>query len=457
MDLENQKVLVVGLGKSGMAAYELLKNMGAKVSLFDGKKDLDVSGYDAPVFLGKMTKEELAGFACAVFSPGVPLDIDLASELRELNIPIIGEIELAFLCEKGVVAGITGTNGKTTTTTLVGEIMKAYKEKVFVVGNIGNPYTKEVEKSAADSVTVAEISSFQLETIDTFHPVVSAVLNITPDHLNRHKTMEEYIRVKLSITKNQTKEDLCVLNYEDAYTRTFGEKCPAKVVFFSSKRELADGLFLQGEEIMLAENGKVQRLMNIHEMNLVGLCNVENVMAAIAICRAMDVPMDVILATIRQFKAVEHRIEFVATKNGVDYYNDSKGTNPDAAIQGIRAMTKPTILIGGGYDKQSEYDEWIENFDGKVKALVLIGQTRDKIAECARKHGFSNIILADTFEEAFQICVQNAVPGDAVLLSPACASWGMFPNYEVRGKMFKEMVYNYSVQPEALAAEGIRS
>ena len=171
----------------------------------------------------------------------------------------------------------------------------------------------------------------------------------------------------------------------------------------------------------------------------------------------MDVPMDVILATIRQFKAVEHRIEFVATKNGVDYYNDSKGTNPDAAIQGIRAMTKPTILIGGGYDKQSEYDEWIENFDGKVKALVLIGQTRDKIAECARKHGFSNIILADTFEEAFQICVQNAVPGDAVLLSPACASWGMFPNYEVRGKMFKEMVYNYSVQPEALAAEGVRN
>ena len=241
MDLENQKVLVAGLGKSGMAAYELLKNMGAKVSLFDGKKDLDVSGYDAPVFLGKMAKEELAGFACAVFSPGVPLDIDLASELRELNIPIIGEIELAFLCEKGVVAGITGTNGKTTTTTLVGEIMKAYKEKVFVVGNIGNPYTKEVEKSAADSVTVAEISSFQLETIDTFHPVVSAVLNITPDHLNRHKTMEEYIRVKLSITKNQTKEDLCVLNYEDDVLRDSAKEMPCEVTFFSSKQKIANG------------------------------------------------------------------------------------------------------------------------------------------------------------------------------------------------------------------------
>ena len=185
--------------------------------------------------------------------------------------------------------------------------------------------------------------------------------------------------------------------------------------------------------------------MNIHEMNLVGMCNVENVMAAIAISRAMEVPIDIILNTVRQFKAVEHRIEFVATKNGVDYYNDSKGTNPDAAIQGIRAMSKPTILIGGGYDKQSEYDEWIEAFDGKVKTFVLIGQTREKIAECARKHGVTNIILADTFEEAFDICVKQAAPGDAVLLSPACASWGMFPNYEVRGKMFKEFVEKIGV------------
>ena len=180
-------------------------------------------------------------------------------------------------------------------------------------------------------------------------------------------------------------------------------------------------------------------------MNLVGMCNVENVMAAIAISRAMDVPMDIILETVKIFKAVEHRIEFVATKNGVDYYNDSKGTNPDAAIQGIRAMSKPTVLIGGGYDKQNEYDEWIEAFDGKVKAFVLIGQTREKIAACARAHGISNIILADTFEEAFAICVEQAKPGDAVLLSPACASWGMFPNYEVRGNMFKEFVEKIGV------------
>ena len=449
MDLQNKTVLVIGTGKSGIGAAGLLSKAGAKTILFDSNEKLDV----------KDLKEKTAGISSLqivtgtlpsgleeqvellVISPGVPIDSDMVVSFEKRGIPVWGEIELAYAFSKGEVIAITGTNGKTTTTTLVGEIMSAYKPSVFVVGNIGNPYTDIAMDTREDSVVVAEISSFQLETIHTFAPKVSAILNITPDHLNRHHTMECYVKTKEKIASNQTKEDVCVLNYEDAYTRAFGDKCPAKVVFFSSKRELADGLFLQGEEIMLAENGKAQKLMNIHEMNLVGLCNVENVMAAIAICRAMDVPMDVILATVRQFKAVEHRIEFVATKNGVDYYNDSKGTNSDAAIQGIRAMTKPTILIGGGYDKQSEYDEWIENFDGKVKAFVLIGQTRDKIAECARKHGVSNIILADTFEEAFEICVQNAVPGDAVLLSPACASWGMFPNYEVRGKMFKEMVH----------------
>lgn len=465
MDLQNKTVLVIGTGKSGIGAAGLLSKAGARTILFDSNEKLDVEALkektagisSLQLVTGTLPLELEEQVELLVVSPGVPIDSDMVVSFEKRGIPVWGEIELAYAFSKGEVIAITGTNGKTTTTTLVGEIMSAYKPSVFVVGNIGNPYTDIAMDTREDSVVVAEISSFQLETIHTFAPKVSAILNITPDHLNRHHTMECYVETKERIASNQTKEDVCVLNYEDVYTRTFGERCPAKVVFFSSKRELSDGLFLQGEEIMLAENGKAQRLMNIHEMNLVGLCNVENVMAAIAICRAMDVPMDVILATVRQFKAVEHRIEFVATKNGVDYYNDSKGTNPDAAIQGIRAMTKPTILIGGGYDKQSEYDEWIENFDGKVKALVLIGQTRDKIAECARKHGFTNIILADTFEEAFRICVENAVPGDAVLLSPACASWGMFPNYEVRGKLFKEMVYNYSVQPEALAAEGVRN
>ena len=453
MNLQDKKVLVVGTGKSGIGAVKLLLEVGAVPFLFDTNTQLNVEevkaklpeGQNVPVLLGEVPEEVKGDITLVVISPGVPVDAPMLEEYRQAEIPVWGEIELAYTYAKGSVIAITGTNGKTTTTTLVGEIMKAVYDSVFVVGNIGNPYTEEALKMQEHTVTVAEISSFQLETVYKFAPKVSAILNITPDHLNRHHTMECYAQTKELIAKNQTKEDVCVLNYEDSYTRAFADKCPAKVVFFSSAHKLEEGIYLEGEEIVLAENGRCERLMNIHDMNLVGICNVENVMAAIAMSHAMKVPMDLIIETVKNFKAVEHRIEFVATKNGVDYYNDSKGTNPDAAIQGIRAMSKPTVLIGGGYDKQNEYDEWIEAFEGKVKAFVLIGQTREKIAECAKAHGVENIILADTFEEAFAICVEQAKEGDAVLLSPACASWGMFPNYEVRGRMFKELVEKIGV------------
>jgi len=338
------------------------------------------------------------------------------------------------------VIAITGTNGKTTTTTLVGEIMKNYFESVFVVGNIGNPYTDAALSMKSDSVTVAEISSFQLETVREFHPAVSAVLNITPDHLDRHHTMENYAAVKASVSKNQTAEDFCILNAEDPYTEEIAAKCKASVILFSSRKKLETGYYLDGDMICSRFDSKETALLNVHHMHLIGVHNYENVMAAIAVSAAFGVPMDVILETVKHFRAVEHRIEYVAEKKGVIYYNDSKGTNPDAAIKAIRAMSRPTILIGGGYDKQNTYDEWIESFDGKVKLFVLIGQTREAIAACARAHGLENIVMADTFEEALDICVANAVPGDAVLLSPACASWGMFPNYEVRGQMFKEYV-----------------
>ena len=448
-ELQGKKVLVVGSGVSGIGAVSALCRVGALPVLFDANAALDpgeirqkfAPGVTAEIVLGELPETVADEIELAVLSPGVPTDTEFVSALRGRGLPIWGEIELAYRLGRGRVIGITGTNGKTTTTSLVGEIMAAHCRDVAVVGNIGNPYTLTAPDAAEDTVTVAEISSFQLETIDRFKPQVSAILNITPDHLNRHHTMENYAAAKEAIAKNQTKEQVCVLNYENEYTRDFGEKrCPARVVWFSSARRLEEGIWLDGEEIVQTAGKEAERLMNIHEMNLVGICNVENVMAAIAITQAMGVPTETILSVVRRFKAVEHRIEFVATKGGVDYYNDSKGTNPDAAIQGIRAMSKPTVLIGGGYDKQSEYDEWIEAFDGKVKCLVLIGQTREKIAACARKHGVPNIILADSFEEAFDICVREAASGDAVLLSPACASWGMFPNYEVRGKLFKDLV-----------------
>lgn len=449
IDLTGKKVLVVGAGISGIGSATLLEEKGALPILYDSNEKLteeavrEKLGKDshAQIVLGTFPKELAKSLSLVVLSPGVPTDLDYVLYLKEQKLPVWGEIELAYNYGKGRVIAITGTNGKTTTTSLVGQIMKEYHDNVYIVGNIGNPYTQAAPLMDDDTVSVAEISSFQLETIEYFHPQVSAILNITPDHLNRHHTMENYVAAKEAITMNQTKDDYCILNYENEYTRNFGNRCPATVVWFSSARRLDNGLFYEGEDIYLAKDGNAQRLMNVKtDMNLVGICNIENVMAAIGIAVSAGVPMKNILDTIKRFVAVEHRIEYVATKKGVVYYNDSKATNTDAAIQGIKAMDRPTVLIGGGYDKGSEYDDWIESFDGKVKKLVLLGQTKEKIAECARKHGFDAICFADAFEEALDICVKEAQSGDAVLLSPACASWGMFPNYEVRGKMFKEYV-----------------
>lgn len=449
MDLQGKNVLVAGCGISGIASAALLHKVGAKVILFDTNENLQKEDVERKfdtdvritIVLGQLDEALIGKLDLVVLSPGVPADADFVKVLREHKLPIWGEVELAYRFAKGRIAAITGTNGKTTTTALTGEIMRDYFQSVFVVGNIGNAYTKEALHTTDESITVAEISSFQLETIEKFCPHVAAILNITPDHLNRHHTMQAYVEAKESIVKNQTEEDFCVLNYEDTYTRDFGSRAPGRIIWFSSARKLADGFFLQDDVIYKASGGKTEALLNTAETKLLGLHNMENIMAAIAICDAFKVPMDSILSSVRAFRAVEHRIEYVATKRGVDYYNDSKGTNPDAAIKGIQAMKKPTVLIGGGYDKESTYDEWIESFDGKVKLLVLIGQTREKIAECAKAHGLSSIVLADSFEEAMDICIRESVPGDAVLLSPACASWGMFPNYEVRGKRFKEIVH----------------
>ncbi|MBQ7944845.1 MAG: UDP-N-acetylmuramoyl-L-alanine--D-glutamate ligase [Lachnospiraceae bacterium] len=449
MDLRGKKVLVVGAGISGIGSTQLLEANGADVILYESNEKAIES--EIRTKLGEQSKAEIiigafpSGLgdtvSLAVLSPGVPTDLDFVMLLKDKKVPVWGEIELAYNYAKGKVLAITGTNGKTTTTSLVGQIMQEYYDSVYIVGNIGNPYTEAAPLMTEETVSVAEISSFQLETIEYFHPCVSAILNITPDHLNRHHTMENYAAAKEAVTMNQTKDDFCILNYENEYTRDFGKRCPATVVYFSSARVLENGLYYADEYIWLAKNGEAKKLLNVKtDMNLVGICNIENVMAAIGISMNAGVPMENILQTIKRFVAVEHRIEYVATKNNVMYYNDSKATNTDAAIQGIKAMDRPTILIGGGYDKGGGFDDWIQCFGNKVKKLVLIGQTRERIAECAKRNGFTDIVFADSFEEALDICVKEAQPGDAVLLSPACASWGMFPNYEVRGKMFKEYV-----------------
>ena len=444
----SQKVLVAGSGISGIAAAKLLLAKGGEVVLYDGNDKLDAEkikkNFDedakVSVVLGELKRTDLLGVELSVISPGIPLDAPFVTVLDEAGVPIWSEIQLAYHCAKGKLAAITGTNGKTTTTALTGEIMRSFYDSVFVVGNIGEPYTAHALETEESSVTVAEVSSFQLETIMDFRPNVSAILNITPDHLDRHKTMECYTQVKESITKNQKDGDTCVLNYDDTVLREFGETLKINVVYFSSREKLKKGYYLEDGKIVYNDGSKVTEIVDISELKLLGRHNHENVMAAVAISMNMDVPLEKIQEVIRKFEAVEHRIEFVTERFGVKYYNDSKGTNPDAAMQAIKAMPGPTILIAGGYDKHSEFDEWIESFDGKVRYLVLIGQPRDKIAECAKRHGFTDIMYAEDLLEAVQVCASYANPGDNVLLSPACASWGQFKNFEERGTKFKEYV-----------------
>ena len=347
--------LVAGSGKSGIGAVRLLLKLGENVVLYDGNDKLDkdeiakkIGNDNVEIILGELKDEDISKADVMIISPGIPIDADFVNKTRDAGVAIWGEVELAYRFAKGRVIGITGTNGKTTTTALTGEIMKNYFDSSYVVGNIGNPYTDIVTDTNDNTVTVAEISSFQLESIVDFHPVVTAVLNITPDHLNRHYTMENYTNVKMSITKNQKPDEVCVLNYEDEILRNEASKVKNKVVYFSSKRELDEGAFLRGEDIIYRENGTDTLVCNYNDMNLVGIHNVENVMAAVIISVKVGVPMDVIRETVKNFKAVEHRIEYVRTLDDVKYYNDSKGTNVDASIKAIEAMTNPTILIAGG-------------------------------------------------------------------------------------------------------------
>ncbi len=448
MQLKDKKVLVFGAAKSGISASRLLQKQGAFVVLYDGnaklraedfKDKIDIHHNFQAVF-GELPEELLPAISLLVISPGIAIDNPVVVKISSMGVPVWGEIELAYRFSKGRIIGITGTNGKTTTTTLVGEIMKTYFPEVYVVGNIGNPYTDIAMEASEQSVSVIELSSFQLETIHEFKPDVSAILNITPDHLDRHHTMETYISMKENVAKNQTMSEVCILNHEDAELRAMAGRLHTKVMFYSSARVLKDGLYLEGDEIYYTVGGEKQLVCNVNELRVLGKHSYENVMAGIGIAITMGVPMELIHKAITSFNAVEHRIEYVETINGVTYYNDSKGTNPDASIKAVQAMKSPTLLIGGGYDKHNEFDEWIEAFGGKVKYLVLLGQTREKIAETALRHGFTNIIMVDDLKEAVKVCAEKAEDGDAVLLSPACASWGMFENYEQRGRLFKEYV-----------------
>lgn len=441
MDIKSKKVLVAGGKRSGIAAVRLLENNGAYPVLYDGNEKLELpEDFKTEVRLGAFQSGYLCGIDLVVISPGIPIDSELVLAAKAKCIPVWGEIELAYYFEKGRVVAITGTNGKTTTTALTGKIMEAAFKDVFVVGNIGTPYAEEVSKTTEASVTVAEISSFQLESAHAFAPTVTAILNITPDHLNRHKTMENYIAVKESITKNQGADDVCILNYEDEVLRDFGKTLACKVIYFSSSRILKEGFCEKEGSIIYRTPDTETVVCRVADMKIIGRHNVENAMAAAAAGIAMGVDISVIGRVVCGFEAIEHRIEFVRSVNDVLYYNDSKGTNPDSSIKAVNSMTRPTFLIAGGSEKNSDFTEFAGTFKEHLKRLVLIGVTGPKIADAAVKAGFNDYVYMDTMEAAVRYCHENAVPGDAVLLSPACASFDMFKNYEERGRIFKEYV-----------------
>ena len=450
MEYNGKKALVCGMARSGIAAAKLLKKLGAEVTLQDMKKREELSAdvrnlenEGIVLYTGANPDDIACEQDIIVLSPGIPCDLPFITAAEEAGVSVISEVELAYTLTKCPITAITGTNGKTTTTTLTGEIMKAVYGNTAVVGNIGIPYSEEVEKLTEKDWVVAEISSFQMEKAKEFHPHISAVLNITPDHLNRHKTMEVYIAMKERVFEKQTAEDFCILNHGDEACRKMADKTAAKVFFFSSSEKLEEGIYLDGENIEVRWGAINETLINVNDLQILGVHNHENVMAAAAAAICANIPLDTIRSVLKAFAGVEHRIEYVATVDGVDYYNDSKGTNVDASIRAVLAMKKPIVLIGGGYDKGSSFDEWTQLFPGRVKHLVLIGVTAPLVRASAEKFGFTAISECETFKEAVDLCREKAEDGDCVLLSPACASWGMFDNYEQRGDLFKEQVRGY--------------
>ncbi|WP_105614964.1 UDP-N-acetylmuramoyl-L-alanine--D-glutamate ligase [Vallitalea okinawensis] len=447
MELRNRRVLVIGMARSGISAAIFTKKQGAHVTVYDSKNETvleesikELKKYEIAIQCGKKNIDNLLDFELMILSPGVPTDLSFIKEAKQVNIPVIGEVELAYQFCKSDIIGITGTNGKTTTTSLVGQIVTSYDSGSQIVGNIGIPFTSQLDKLDQGHFAVAELSSFQLETIKDFRCRVSAVLNISPDHLNRHKTLENYIEAKKNVFRNQSNEDICVLNYNDLECRKMAKESPAKVIFFSYEMELNEGVYFKDNHIMLSTGEMKTEVCRVEDLNILGRHSVENAMAAVAICFYAGIPINHIREQLIQFEAVEHRIEYVSTINGVRYYNDSKATNPDAAIKGLDAMQWPTVLIGGGMDKDSDFTDWVNGFEGKVKQLIVFGETADQIISTAKKIDFSKVIKVHNLEEAVSKAYMYADKGDCVLLSPACASWDMFNSFEERGDLFKKLV-----------------
>lgn len=445
-------VLVVGNARSGMGAAKLAHTNGENVCIYDGKpyekwpsnvqqKINEMKNQGIHYALGY--EPDITLFQLLILSPGIDPRMPLVQKAKQMGIKITGEFEYASLYCKAPIIAITGTNGKTTTTTLVGEIMKRFNPKTYLVGNIGNAFSEAVLEIPEEGIVVAEVSSFQLETAQTFHPKISALLNITPDHLNRHETMENYCKAKYQIFANQTTNDFAVINSKDTYYREAKSHIKGQAIEFSLSETAVKGAYLKDH--LLCENifGIENSLCTVEELPIKGTHNIENALAAIAICTAFGLPKEIIREGLIHFKGVEHRTEYVTTKRGVDFFNDSKATNPDAAIAGLiglSSLKKPIRLIAGGMDKKISLMDWVKLFNDYVEKVYLIGETKEQIVKDCLEIGYDAFATFKTLEEATLAAYNESKPGECILLSPACASWDMFESYEVRGRLFKELV-----------------
>jgi UDP-N-acetylmuramoylalanine--D-glutamate ligase len=452
MDLKDKRVLVVGLGKSGVASALFLKAHGARVTVSDTKSGDELRN-EIPVLLDHGITVETGGHGDRTFrgqdlivvSPGVPVDAPPLAQARALGETVIGEIELAARFLPGPIVAITGSNGKTTTTTLTGEIMTAAGFPALVGGNIGTPAISLAERAKAETVIVLEVSSFQLETIQTFRPKVAVVLNVTPDHLDRHRTFEAYVDAKARIFENQQEADFAVLNADDPTCAAMARRTKAQVFWFSRQKEVPLGAWVRDGNILFRDKAGQREIMQVSEIPLKGAHNLENVLAAVCAGALMGCAPQKIRQAVRDFKAVEHRLEFVATIRGVDYYNDSKATNVDATIKALESFPANIYLILGGKDKGSDYTVLNELLRQRVKRVYTIGAAAAKIESQIKG---AEIVHAETLENAIRKANAAAQPGDVVLLAPACASFDQFKNYEQRGQVFKEIVAGLFVEAD---------
>ena len=447
-NIKNKNVLVVGLGKSGIAAVQAMLRLQAKVAIQDVEKEEEIDPQLSSFLKGQgvtcyfdRIPPDMGEFDMLILSPGVSPELPFIEEARAKGVEIVGELEIAFRIGRGNYVAITGTNGKTTTTTLVGEIFKAAKRKTYVVGNIGVAVISASMDAEEDAWLVTETSSFQLERTKYFKPAVSAILNLTPDHLNRHHTMKAYGQAKAKIFANQSEDGYLVINYDDKVCYRLSAGCRARVIPFSRREELDLGAFiLDGRIVIKNEEGNIIDICGIDQLRIIGDHNLENALAAAAIAYFSGIDEKTIGRAIGDFAGVEHRLEFCGEIEGVKYYNDSKGTNVDAAVTALKAVKENIVLIAGGDAKGQTFDSFIEAFCGRVKKLILLGRDAHFIQEAAQRHGFNDYVFCRDMDECVRKAYETAVPGDTVLLSPACASWDMYSNFEQRGKHFKDCV-----------------